>query len=168
MNNLVKDCYRCVFLSNVGVGTLVQLRSVNFQGWRILPSQVPTAMEAVAAYENLGGTLTVFPTFGVDPLAHHSKLQAAREQRFHHETNDETIFWRPREWQFYFFWASHTKICEHNNSTCAITSRKVYFFKLRFEMLQEQTYKIYVNVTVCWHVLITFINWTWSPVQLDG
>ena len=50
------------------------------------------AMEAFPAYENLGGTLTGFPTFGVDPLAHHSELQAAREQRFHHETNDETLF----------------------------------------------------------------------------
>ena len=70
----------------------MQLRSVNFQGQRILPSQVPTAMEAVAAYENLGGTLTVFPTFGVDPLARHSELQAAREQRFNHERNDETLF----------------------------------------------------------------------------
>ena len=45
-------------------------------------------MEAVTAYENVGGTLTVFPTFGVDPLADNSELQAAREQHFSYETYD--------------------------------------------------------------------------------
>lgn len=54
-------------------------------------------MEAVTAYENVGGTLTVFPTFGVDPLADNSELQAAREQRFSYETNDGDL-----KWQFFF------------------------------------------------------------------
>ena len=62
------------FPSNAGVGTPVHLRSGNFQGQRVLANQVPTSMEAITAYENLGGSLTVFPTFGIDPLAENAKL----------------------------------------------------------------------------------------------
>ncbi|XP_078384557.1 uncharacterized protein LOC144666976 [Oculina patagonica] len=75
-----------------GVGTPVHLRNGNFQGQRVLANQIPTSMEAVTAYENLGGTLTVFPTFGIDPLAENAELQATREQRFSNETNEEAIF----------------------------------------------------------------------------
>lgn len=70
----------------------MHLRSGNFQGQRVLANQVPTSMEAVTAYDNLGGSLTVFPTFGIDPLAENAELQATREQRFSNETNVETIF----------------------------------------------------------------------------
>ena len=70
----------------------MHLRNDNFQGQRVLVNQVPTNMEAVTAYENLGGSLTAFPTFGIDPLAKNAELQATREQRFSHETNVDTIF----------------------------------------------------------------------------
>ena len=53
--------------SDTGVGTPVQLRSNNLQGQNMPATQIPTSQEAVAAYENLGGRLTVFPSFGLDP-----------------------------------------------------------------------------------------------------
>ena len=40
----------------------MQLQSSNLQGQNISATQIPTSQEAVAAYENLGGRLTVFPT----------------------------------------------------------------------------------------------------------
>lgn len=70
----------------------MHLRSGNFLGGRVLPSQVPTSVEAVTAYENQGGTLTPFPSFGIDPLAENAKLKATREQRYSNETNVETLF----------------------------------------------------------------------------
>lgn len=70
----------------------MQLRRNNFHGKKILAARVPTSQEAVIAYENLGGRLTVFPTFGVDPLSDNSELQVLREQRLGHQTSMETIF----------------------------------------------------------------------------
>ena len=52
----------------------MHLRSGNFLGQRVLPSQVPTSVEAVTAYENQGGKLTLFPSFGIDPLAENAEL----------------------------------------------------------------------------------------------
>lgn len=78
--------------SDTGVGTPVQLRSNNLQGQNIPATQIPTSQEAVAAYENLGGRLKVFPSFGVDPLADNVALQDVRERRFNSETDMATVF----------------------------------------------------------------------------
>lgn len=70
----------------------MQLRSSNLQGQNISATQIPASQEAVAAYENLGGRLTLFPSFGLDPLADNVALQDAREQRFNNEADMETVF----------------------------------------------------------------------------
>ena len=54
----------------------MHLQSSNFQGQTVLTSQIPTSQGVVTTYENLGGRLTVFPSFGVDPLADNAELQA--------------------------------------------------------------------------------------------
>ena len=43
-------------------------------------------------YEQLGGKITRFPIFGIDPLATNSQLQHEREQRFNDEMNLELIY----------------------------------------------------------------------------
>ena len=78
--------------SDTGVGTPVQLRSNNLQGQNMPATQIPTSQEAVAAYENLGGRLTVFPSFGLDPLADNVALQNIRERPFNGEADIETVF----------------------------------------------------------------------------
>ena len=78
--------------SDKGVGTPEQLRSNNLQGQNIPATQIPTSQEAVAAYENLGGRLTVFPSYGLDPLADNVALQDMRERRFNSEADIETVF----------------------------------------------------------------------------
>jgi len=40
---------------------------------------VPNTEEAVSAYQSEGGRLTLFPSFGVDPLADDARLQRRRE-----------------------------------------------------------------------------------------
>lgn len=67
------------FLSIAGEGTPVHLRSGNFQGQRVLANQIPTSMKAVTAYENLGATLTAFPTFRIDPLAENAIFHKMNE-----------------------------------------------------------------------------------------
>ena len=52
----------------------MHLRNGNFQGQRVLANQVPTNMEAVTAYGNLGGSFTAFPTFGIDLSAENAEL----------------------------------------------------------------------------------------------
>ena len=70
----------------------LQLRSSNFQGGRIFASEVPTSEAAVTAYEFQGGSLTVFPSFGVDPLGDDAALQALREERFNNVTDLQNVF----------------------------------------------------------------------------
>ena len=79
-------------LSVLGVGKPVQLRDNNFQGQRLSESQVPSSDEAVTSYEDLGGSLTLFPCFGADPLANDTTLQAEREQNFDSVTDFEAVF----------------------------------------------------------------------------
>jgi len=45
-------------------------------------SVLPTPEEAVDAYQQTGGQLTLFPKFGSDPLDGHNDLQDARHQGF--------------------------------------------------------------------------------------
>ena len=45
-------------------------------------SVLPTPEEAVDAYQQTGGQLTLFPKFGSDPLDGHSDLQDARHIEF--------------------------------------------------------------------------------------
>lgn len=59
--------------------TPMQLCSSNLQGQNIPATQIPTSQEAVAAYENLGGRLTAFPSFDLKPLADNVALQDIRE-----------------------------------------------------------------------------------------
>ena len=65
----------------------MELRSNNLQGQNIPETQISTSQEAVAAYENLGGRLQVFPSFGLDPLADNVALQDVQEQRFNGEAD---------------------------------------------------------------------------------
>lgn len=43
---------------------------------------IPTCEEAVGSYENNGGRVTHFPTFGQDPLFTNPHLQSEREEQF--------------------------------------------------------------------------------------
>jgi len=43
-------------------------------------------------YEDLGGTLTLFPCFGADPLTNNATLQAEREQHFDSVTDFQAVF----------------------------------------------------------------------------
>lgn len=47
-----------------------------------VPVSVLPTPEAVDAYQQTGGQLTLFPNFGSDPLDGHSDLQDARHQGF--------------------------------------------------------------------------------------
>ena len=42
-------------------------------------SALPTPEEAVRAYEQTGGQLTLFPKFGSDPLGGHSKMLETKD-----------------------------------------------------------------------------------------
>ena len=77
---------------HAGVGKPTDLRHSNFQCSRISMSQVPTAQEAVQAYEEQGGRLTMFPQFGTDPLANDSVNQAERERLFHASADVEQAY----------------------------------------------------------------------------
>lgn len=83
---------KTVLLSVLGVGKPVQLRENNFHGQRLSESQLPSGDEAVTLYEDLGGSLTLFPRFGADPLANDATLQAEREQHFDSVTDFEAVF----------------------------------------------------------------------------
>ncbi len=54
---------------------------------------LPTAEEAVHAYQQTGGVLTLLPRFGHDPLDGHENLISARRQGFSDQYPDfEQIF----------------------------------------------------------------------------
>ena len=81
-----------VLFSVACVGTPIQLRSNNFQGGRISASEVPTSVVAVTAYASQGGSVTVFPCFGVNPLGDDAARQALREQGFNDVTDLQIVF----------------------------------------------------------------------------
>ena len=66
--------------------------AATFKVEEFLPLRVPTSEAAVTAYKFQGGSLTVFPSFGVDPLGDVAALQALREERFNNVTDLQNVF----------------------------------------------------------------------------
>ena len=65
----------------------------NDQTVKLSASLFPTPKDAIDAYQQTGGQLTLFPTFGNDPLNGHSHLQDAQQQGFNAKfSNFERIF----------------------------------------------------------------------------
>ena len=83
MQHLIKShishIINIVFL---GVGKPVNTRAGNNRAVRVDPELVPTAQHAGGSYEDLGGRLTHFPSFGTDPFVNRPDLAGVREQRF--------------------------------------------------------------------------------------
>ena len=60
---------------------------------KVPESVLPTPEEAVNAYQQTGGELTLFPKFGNDPLDSHNDLLSTREHVFTEKYPDfESIF----------------------------------------------------------------------------
>ena len=70
----------------------MDLRSNNNRTSHVPAQIIPSSDEAVVNYEQLGGKITRFPVFGIDPLATNSQLQHEREQRFNDNMNLELIY----------------------------------------------------------------------------
>ena len=64
-------------------GTPNHLMDSNNQTARVDPQFIPLAEEAARQYEEAGGQLTHFSTFGEDPLAHDANLVYQRQDEFH-------------------------------------------------------------------------------------
>ena len=66
----------------IGAGKPVNLRNDRNRAVPIDPDLVPSAEEAGDSYEALGGRLTQFPSFGIDPLHQTAELVRLRDQQF--------------------------------------------------------------------------------------
>ncbi|CAB3986700.1 Hypothetical predicted protein [Paramuricea clavata] len=74
-----------------GVGKPIEVHAANNRAVQIDPQLVPTAAEAGESYEGLGGQLTLFPSFGADPLANYGDRAESREQQFLNQISIQDI-----------------------------------------------------------------------------
>ena len=74
------NCFLCFFFIEKGVPN--RLAVTKNRTSRVPQSSVPTPEEAVSLFEREGGSLTIFSSFGVDPLASRPDLFQRRHAEF--------------------------------------------------------------------------------------
>ena len=74
-----------MFSSHAGIhrGVPIRLKLENDQTSQIDPNLIPDAAVAVEEFEETGGHLTTFSSFGEDPLQRYPHLVAQREAEFY-------------------------------------------------------------------------------------
>ena len=94
LKSIMCRCYlsHTALASLLGKGIPNRLARIKHTG-AVPPSMVMSPEDAVQAFEGMGGNLTLFSPFGVDPIADRADLVAARESEFFQRVPDfTTIF----------------------------------------------------------------------------
>ena len=76
---MVDHANSCLFL---GKGVPNRLMASSMSTGQVDPSAIPNSDKAVQQYHTTGGKLTIYNSFGVDPLCVNSRLCEDRSRRF--------------------------------------------------------------------------------------
>ena len=78
--------------SKTGKGKPIDLRAQRNRATQVAPHLVPDVLAAADNYEAMGGQLTRFPAFGVDPLTGNSEHQRTRDALFETQFDVAAVF----------------------------------------------------------------------------